>query len=106
MSTDIPRPDWVSDALVEDRGENAGFQMYTREGNDAVAEMLRGVMKDGREKLMMRGAIIERLQQGVKQVRRVHPEIYDTEPEWAIVDAMNVWLAEMGFLAISRDDLS
>jgi hypothetical protein len=55
---------------------------------------------------MMRGAIIERLKEGVKQVYRTHPEIFDTEPEWAIVDAMNFWLAEMGFLAISRDDLS
>lgn len=104
MTYSIPRPEWVSDELVARAGENAGFQMYTTAGNDACAALVVGVIARA-ENGMLPKAIKTLLREGVAEVAKVHPEIHDTEPEWAIVDAMNEWLAAQGFVAISRDDL-
>jgi len=105
MTFQIPRPEWVSDTLVEDRGEHAGFQMFTRAGNDACAALVLGVAKVADNTLLMRGAIIERIQHGVADVAREHPEIHDTEPEWAITDALNAFLSERGFAQVNREEL-
>jgi hypothetical protein len=100
MTFQIPRADWVSDRLITERGEYAQFQMYTREGNDAVAEMLNGIFaREGLLPLAYKTLLIE----GVERVRKVHPEIHDTEPEWAIVDAVNAFFATQGFAPIDRD---
>jgi hypothetical protein len=103
----IPRPEWVSDDLIADRGENAGFQMYTTEGNDAVGRMVQGVI-EAAENLpaLTRADVIDLLRDGVQQVRQAHEEIYDTEPEWAIVDAINAFFDTQGWVHIDRDDLS
>ena len=106
MTFTIPRADWVSDDLAAERGEHAGFEMFSREANDAVAQMIIDVTTEAETKMLLRGAIIERLQQGVAEVRKTYPEVGDTEPEWRIVDVMNLWLDQNGFRNIGRDDLS
>lgn len=110
MTFVIPEPDWPSsperrEALVAERGQHYGFQMYTTEGNDACAALMLGVAKVADTHLLMRGAIIERIQQGVADVAKEHPEIHDTEPEWAITDALNAFLSERGFARVDREEL-
>jgi len=106
MTFQIPRPEWVSDRLIEERGEHAGFQMFTREGNDAVAEMLTGIFNaaDARPHVG-RDGIIDTVRTGISGVRRYHPEVHDTEPEHAITDALNAFLSERGFAQVNREEL-
>jgi len=102
----IPRPDWVSDRLIEERGEYAGFQMYTREGNDACAKLVLSLaarVEDGR--LPTRAEAVLWLQNGAAILASSHPEVHDTEPEWAIVDAVNALLSEHGFAVVNREGL-
>ena len=106
MTFTIPRPDWVSDDLVAERGEHAGFQMFSRQGNDACALIVTDIAAGLEQAPQRREDIIARLQHGVRNVRKVHPEIFDTEPEWALVDAMNALLDIHGITHIGRDDLS
>jgi hypothetical protein len=105
MTFTIPRPDWVSDSLIEERGQYAGFQMYTTEGNDAVAKMVQFVVSQSEENRLRRPEMIEVLKEGVRLVAKTHPEIHDTEPEWAIVDAINTYCDEAEFRHIDRDHL-
>ena len=96
-STQVPAED------PDDRGPNARFQMYSRTGNDAVADMMVAVMTnaEGQPPKHVKKVLAE----GVAEVAAVHPEVHDTEPEWAIVDEMNAWLEPNGYAKISRDDL-
>lgn len=41
----------------------------------------------------------------VKAAAQSHPELHDTEPEWAIVDALNPLLERRGYDKITPDDL-
>jgi hypothetical protein len=104
MTHQITRPDWVSDDLVAERGPHAGFSMYSTEGNDAVADMVIAVIARAETGMLPKG-IKALLREGVANVAIKFPEVHDTEPEWAIVDAMNEWLAPNGFANIDRDDL-
>ena len=87
----------------DERGPNARFQMYSREGNDEVADMLRAVLASAEGQPPKH--IKEILRTAVAEVAAVHPEVHDTEPEWAIVDEMNAWLEPNGYAKIDRDDL-
>jgi hypothetical protein len=101
----IPRPDWVSDELATERGPFAGFQMYTREGNNDVAKMVLFVVSQSEENRLRRHEMIDILKEGVRLTAKTHPEIHDTEPEWAIVDAINSYCDVAGFRHIDRDHL-
>jgi RNA binding exosome subunit len=105
MTFTIPRPDWVSDRLIEERGPNAGFQMYTTEGNDAVAAMVSFAISQSETNRLHRDETIEVLKEGIKIVRKNHPEIHDTEPEGAVADAVNAFFATQGWVRVDRDDL-
>jgi len=106
MTFQIPRPEWVSDALVEDRGEHAGFQMYSRAGNDAVATMVYTTLARQINERLTRAETISDLQDRVRTLAHAFPEVHDTEPEWAIVDAVNAYFDTQGWVHVGRDDLS
>lgn len=102
----IPRPDWVGDDLVAERGEHAGFQMYTTEGNDACAKVVLDlVTRVEAGNLTSRDYAVQWLKNGVSILAVTHPEVHDTEPEWAIVDAINSYCDVAGFRHIDRDHL-
>ena len=101
MTFIIPRPDWVSDALVADRGPNAGFQMYTRAGNDAVAETVQGIINASIRVGARRDDFLTALHNGIREVAKTHPEVFDTEPHWAVVDAVNAYFDTEGWAHIS-----
>jgi len=101
----IPRPDWVSDRLIEDRGEFAQFQMFSREGNDAVGHMLLTIFEDAEQHDRSRDFVTGAVRQGVKTMTRYFSEVHDTEPEHAITDAVNAFLSERGFAVVNREGL-
>jgi hypothetical protein len=105
MTHQIPRPDWVTDQSISRRGENAQFQMFTKTGNDAIAEMLMTNFKAAEEVGLPRDVLIVLVKNGVREIASVHPEVHDTEPEWAITDALNNFLTEHGFAVVSREVL-
>ena len=104
MTFTIPRPEWLGEATVARRGENAGFQMYTREGNDAVAEMLYYVFEACEQAAVGSHGMVNLLKRKVRELARTHGEVHDTEPEWAIVDAVNAYCDTRRWAHISRDD--
>jgi len=103
MTFEIKRPNWVSDRLVAERGEYAGFQMYTREGNSAVAEMLLRVFDDAEELGRPRDLVIEDVRKGVARVTRRHPEVHDTEPRGTIYDVTDEFFEQQGWTAVTED---
>jgi len=106
MTFTIPRPDWVSDRLVAERGEHAGFCMFTREGNDAVAEMLLTTFAAAEKVGLPRDVVITMVKIGVHEVARARPEIYDTEVRGAILDVLDAFLDSRGFaLTSSREGM-
>jgi len=105
MTFTIPRPEWVSDRLIADRGEHAGFQMFDREGNNAVGTLLLHVTGEADRLDAQRPAIIDALRNGVREVAVRFPEVHDTEPEHAITDALNAFLSERGFAQVNREEL-
>jgi hypothetical protein len=102
---EIPRADWVTDELAAERGEHAGFQMYSREGNDACAAMVLGVIRSAEQSEPSPSALRLMVAGRVRELAGAHPEVHDTEPEWAIVDALNSWLEGRGYGPLSRGDL-
>jgi hypothetical protein len=106
MTYVIPRPDWVGDALIERRGENAGFQMFSREGNDALAEVVLSVIEAARTNNLSRTLMLVALRQEIAGLSARFPEVYDTEPEWAVVNACTPFFDAQGWVPIERmDDL-
>jgi hypothetical protein len=105
MTYDIPRPDWVTDQSITRRGEHAQFQMFSREGNDAVAAMLTAILSDAVRLGPPRDVVIKAVQQGVRNLTARFPEVHDTEPEWAIVDAVNHYLEVRELPRTSREEL-
>lgn len=111
------RRDWAaaSDALTALRtaranatgtlGTDDDFQMYTPKGNAAVKEqvdLLAALIASGTHRPSV---IIDAIRTAVKTVADKHAEIYDGEPEWAIVDTLNPLLKRAGYRTIIRDDL-
>lgn len=102
----MPQAVWMNDRLVAERGIHAGFQMYSREGNDAVGAMVQGVIAQAEADELRPVHIRILLIEGVAQVAEKFPEIRDTEPEVAIVDTINAYFATVGFAPIGREVLS
>jgi len=91
----------------DDRGPNAQYQMYTRAGNDAVAGMLAHAfdLVKSTAPRSYRQALKNAVREGQAQVAKTHPEVHDTEPEWAIVDKVNTVLRANGMSTITREDI-
>lgn len=98
MTFTIPRPAWVSDALVAERGVHAGFQMFTPEGNNAVAERLLLIFSDAEQRSRRRSFVIESVRQAMTEVAKQHREVYDTEPRGAIYDAVDAFFETQGWM--------
>ena len=89
-----------------DRGPNYKFQMYTREGNDALAAVVGAVAAEAAAKPMRRTEVLDSLRSRLRLLTTAgHPEWWDTEPRWAIVDAMNFdVMVPNGFAKIEDSD--
>jgi len=88
----------------DDRGPNARFQMYTREGNDAVAAMVQHALAEAERDGAHRSSIIDALRTGVREVAKVHPEVHDTEPRGEILDVLDAWLVDHDFRPLGFEE--
>lgn len=88
-----------------DRGENARFQMFSKEGNDAVAAMCDEIVRMGACGQVTRIGLGREIKHQMRAVAAAgYDEVYDTEPEWAIVDEINERLCgALMWLPITRD---
>ena len=91
----------MSAVFVSDR-----FYMFTPEGNEAVQAMVQRIVDVILAGHLRRTDLPQALRSGMRGVSQTaFGEVYDTEPEWAIVDAVNKACAEVMWLPVSRDDL-
>lgn len=76
---------------TDDRGPHAHFQMYSRAGNDALEAAISALAREVKaDPTMRRDGIIQSLRDRLRLVTLAgHPEWWDTEPRWEIVDAVN-----------------
>lgn len=86
---EIPMAAWPSSELIEDRGPYAGFQMYSRQGNAAVAMVVRTVVEAAMYAPLTRGEALHLLHVSLEGVGNVHPEWQDTEPRGEITEQIS-----------------
>lgn len=89
------------------RGEHYQFQMFSTEANDTVAAAVAALVKRCTENGVSRNdlpAEVRKMQKAVSRAGFV--EVFDTEPEWAIVDEITFLLCTpQGWMALSREEL-
>ena len=85
----LPMADWPSEETLGERGEYAGFQMYSRQGNDAVAMVVRTVVEAAQYAPLTRGEALHLLHESLERVGNVHPEWQDTEPRAEIEEQIS-----------------
>lgn len=79
------------------------FQMYTNGGNAAVAAMVEHIIEEMRSGQLRRVNLEARIRHYMSDVvKRGYPEVHDTEPEWAIADAINVECEAQGWKPVDR----
>jgi hypothetical protein len=88
---------WGGDALTAERGENYGFQMFTRQGNDALAAAVLTTIQATEVLALSRDNSIAMLREQVEAVSKVHGETYDTEPRDTVLETMDAYFALVGY---------
>ena len=89
-----------------DSTEPVTYEMYTPEGDAVVAHHVNVLIAAGVNGAFTRNELVEKVQEMQREVQQSgHGEVYDTEPEWDIVDKINKRLCDpLGWRRISRDD--
>lgn len=92
--------------MPDDRGENSRFQMFSKEGNDAVKTMCDEIVRQGEAGQVTRIGLAREIECQMDLVEKAgYDEIYDTEPQWAISDEISERLCkQMKWLPISREE--
>jgi hypothetical protein len=80
------------------------FDMYTPEGNQAVATMITGIIEEIRTGQLRRTELADRIQRGTAEMAKQYPEIYDTEPQGDIADTISGECEQQLWQPISRWD--
>ena len=81
------------------------FYMFTPEANAAVRAEMDTLAARVDAAVLTPREMKAAIQVHVKAIATSHPEVHDTEPEWAILDALNPLLERRGYAKITRDDL-
>lgn len=81
------------------------FQMYSDEANDAVAAMVQAIFDKADRTNATRLDVINATIKAVRDMAEVHPEVRDSEPEWAITDAVNDYFDVKGWVHVARMDV-
>jgi hypothetical protein len=72
-----------------DRGENSRFQMFSKEGNDALKSMCDTIILDAECGKISRKGLAHEILHHCDMVQDAgFPEVWDTEPQWAISDEL------------------
>lgn len=81
------------------------YEMYSDKGDDYVAEQVDDLIGRGNTGGFGRQHLVAEVRAMIDSIAKVHGEVYDTEPEWHIADAINERLCKpQGWQPISRDD--
>jgi len=81
------------------------YEMYTDEGNAYVAAVIDALIASGVAGGFTRNELDAQLKAAIAGIAKVHPEVYDTEPEWAICDEINSRLCDpAGWRRVTRED--
>ena len=81
------------------------YEMYSEEGDLYVAEQVNDLINRGHAGGFGRVHLIAEIRAMVDSIAKVHPEVYDTEPEADIADQVNERLCKpLGWLPVSRHD--
>lgn len=81
------------------------FEMYTDQADQAVATEVEALLTRVRAGQVRRTELPAEVHRLIGRIDKVHPEVHDTEPEWAIVDAVNVECDAQGWKRMHRDDI-
>lgn len=101
----IPVATWPSAETLAERGPDAGFQMYSRQGNDAVAMVVRTVIEGAQHAPLTRGEALYLLHESLDRLSHVHPEWQDTEPRGVITDEVSRGFVDvLGFAPLETSD--
>lgn len=65
------------------------YEMYTDDGNQAVANAVDALAEKMRNGTVTRPQLDKQIRLLLNHVEKSHPEVHDTEPEWAICDEIN-----------------
>lgn len=80
------------------------YSMYTDEGNQALARMVDGIKTLITEGDVRRRELPGLVRNACTQLAKIHAEVWDTEPQVAIGDALSEACAVEGWLPIHRDE--
>ena len=83
------------------------FEMFTEEGNEACTQALINIDKViFGDKFVSEAELKKIVKEQIAQVAEDHKEVHDTEPEWHLVDRINMGLEARGYnYKVSRYDL-
>lgn len=74
---------------MDNRGEHSRFQMFSKEGNDALKAACDELIANATCGKISRTDLPREIEHACNEVEKVHPEVWDTEPQWAIADEIN-----------------
>lgn len=103
----MPNPSWVTAEVIARRGPNARYSMFTIDGNNCVANEVDKVILACLLGKVTRIDLPTAIRRALGRISSLgYPEIFDTEPEWAIVDEFNERICTpLLWSPISRDDI-
>lgn len=82
------------------------YEMFSDAGNKACVDLVNKLCKkiEGKKRLTQ-DEVTKIVKEGMDKIESQHPEVYDTEPHWHIVDAVNKKCKEVGYaFTIGRFD--
>lgn len=81
------------------------YEMYTEEGDLYVNDQVDALIASGLAGGFQRVHLIGEIRAMIDSIAKVHPEVYDSEPEAEIAEQVNKRLCEpQGWLPVSRHD--
>lgn len=96
------------------------YEMFTPQGDEVVDAMVDSIVAEIRDGSLPRRRLIDRIRQGIREVASTsrdpgeltswgepigssrYDEVYDTEPQYGIEDAINRELEAQGWRPVSR----
>lgn len=92
---------------VRFRNGQPHYDMYTLAGNQLVSQLVSQLRADMAAGNVSRNELLGRAAGVLVDVDKAgHHEIYDTEPPWAVTDALNDTCQQLGWQPITKEDFA
>jgi hypothetical protein len=91
---------------MDNRGEHSRFQMFSKEGNDALKDACDTIILNAEAGKVSRTGLAHEITHFCDLLEDAgYPEVWDTEPQWAISDELSERLCKpLKWLPISREE--